>query len=55
MTAKIKKIKILHFASFTGNIGDNLNHSGLYKSLDKELGKKLHHTQGRNKGILLEE
>ena len=40
MTAKIKKIKILHFASFTGNIGDNLNHSGLYKSLDKELGKK---------------
>jgi polysaccharide pyruvyl transferase WcaK-like protein len=33
-----KKIKILHFASFTGNVGDNLNHLGFYKSLDNELG-----------------
>ena len=33
-----KKIKILHFASFTGNVGDNLNHLGFYKSLDNEFG-----------------
>ena len=31
-------MRILHFASFTGNIGDNLNHSGLYRSLEKEFG-----------------
>ena len=33
-------MRILHLASFTGNIGDNLNHSGLYRSLEKELGVK---------------
>mgnify|MGYP003706050239 CR=1 FL=1 len=29
--------KILHFASFIGNIGDNANHNGLYKTLFSKL------------------
>jgi len=33
----MKTKKILHFASFIGNIGDNANHYGLYKSLRKNL------------------
>ena len=28
----MKKYKILHMASFSGNIGDNANHTGFYKS-----------------------
>lgn len=31
------KKKILHFASFIGNIGDNANHNGLYKNLCNKL------------------
>lgn len=33
-------MRILHLASFNGNIGDNLNHSGLYRSIEKEFGVK---------------
>jgi len=29
--------KVLHFASFIGNIGDNANHNGLYKTLFSKL------------------
>ncbi len=36
----LNKIQILHLASFTGNIGDNLNHQGLYNSFDKEFGNE---------------
>lgn len=34
-------IKILHVASFTGNIGDNASHLGLYNILKKLLGENL--------------
>jgi len=33
----MNKKKILHFASFIGNIGDNANHNGLYKNLHSKL------------------
>ena len=33
----MNKKKILHFASFIGNIGDNANHNGLYKTLYNKL------------------
>tara|TARA_B100000989_G_C19449332_1_gene431017 strand:+ start:778 stop:924 length:147 start_codon:yes stop_codon:yes gene_type:complete len=28
-------MKVLHLASFSGNIGDNASHYGLYKILDE--------------------
>tara|TARA_Y100000768_G_scaffold368680_1_gene332870 strand:+ start:259 stop:1398 length:1140 start_codon:yes stop_codon:yes gene_type:complete len=35
----VKKYKILHLASFSGNIGDNANHTGFYKSFFKRFSK----------------
>ena len=32
-------MKILHIASFLGNIGDNFNHLGTRKLLESKLGK----------------
>ena len=32
-----KKLKLLHIASFTGNIGDNASHNGLYSLLENYL------------------
>jgi polysaccharide pyruvyl transferase WcaK-like protein len=37
----MKTIKILHVASFTGNIGDNASHLGLYNVLKTILGDRL--------------
>ncbi len=37
--------KILHVASFSGNVGDNANHNGLRNSLKKLTGKKLTYTE----------
>jgi len=34
----MKKLNILHVASFLGNIGDNANHTGFKKSLQRHLG-----------------
>lgn len=34
----MKRVRILHVASFTGNIGDNASHIGLYNILKKVLG-----------------
>lgn len=33
--------KVLHVASFNGNVGDNASHSGLYKTLKENTGWKL--------------
>lgn len=38
-------MKILHIASFNGNIGDNANHSGFYKSLKEFLAIDINVTQ----------
>ncbi|WP_139068478.1 polysaccharide pyruvyl transferase family protein [Clostridium beijerinckii] len=38
-------MKILHIASFNGNIGDNANHSGFYKSLKEFLITDINVTQ----------
>lgn len=35
----MKRVRILHVASFTGNIGDNASHIGLYNILKKVLGE----------------
>lgn len=37
----MRTIKILHVASFTGNIGDNASHLGLYNVLKTVLGDRL--------------
>lgn len=37
----MRTIKILHVASFTGNIGDNASHLGLYNVLKTVLGNRL--------------
>lgn len=34
----MKKNRLLHVASFNGNIGDNASHAGLYKTLRENLG-----------------
>lgn len=31
-------LKILHVASFSGNVGDNINHAGSYRMLERHLG-----------------
>ena len=38
-------MKVLHVASFTGNIGDNANHTGMRSRLEKALGKKPRYTE----------
>ena len=37
----MRTIKIFHVASFTGNIGDNASHLGLYNVLKTVLGDRL--------------
>lgn len=37
----MKRVRILHVASFTGNIGDNASHIGLYNILRKILGERI--------------
>lgn len=36
----MKKIKILHVASFNGNIGDNVSHNGFHLLMQKAVGEK---------------
>lgn len=38
-------MKVLHVASFTGNIGDNANHTGMRSRLESVLGVKPHYTE----------
>lgn len=38
-------MKVLHVASFTGNIGDNANHIGMRSKLESTLGVKLEYTE----------
>lgn len=40
----MNNLKILHVASFEGNIGDNANHSGMRSRLEQNLGRPLEFT-----------
>ncbi len=41
----MKKVQLLHVASFVGNIGDNANHNGTYSLLKSNLADELHFNQ----------
>lgn len=40
-----KKLKVLHLASFNGNIGDNANHNGFYHLFKKNITKNVEFDQ----------
>ena len=44
MNGKKKKLRVLHFASFAGNIGDLANHAGARRMLNENLGFTLEFT-----------
>ena len=37
----MNKIRVIHLASFLGNIGDNANHQGFYKKFQKEIPSEI--------------
>ncbi len=41
----MKKFRVLHVASFTGNIGDNANHTGFRSSLKKHIDRDIEYTE----------
>jgi hypothetical protein len=41
----VKLMKVLHVASFTGNIGDNANHKGMRSRLEAVVGKTVEYTE----------
>lgn len=41
---ELKRLKVLHVASFTGNIGDNANHTGFRLALETNLGTNIDYT-----------
>jgi polysaccharide pyruvyl transferase WcaK-like protein len=41
----MKNLKVLHVASFTGNIGDNANHTGFRSVLQKNLNANVEYTE----------
>src|SRR5699024_7456701 len=41
----MEEIKVLHIASFNGNIGDNANHNGLRKNLERYLNRNFNFTE----------
>lgn len=40
----MNKLKVLHVASFTGNIGDNANHTGFRANLEKHIKSEVEYT-----------
>jgi len=41
----MKPLRVLHVASFTGNIGDNANHLGLRRLLEANMGRAIDYTE----------
>ncbi|MFL0802360.1 MAG: polysaccharide pyruvyl transferase family protein [Agarilytica sp.] len=39
------KFRVLHVASFSGNIGDNANHTGFRESFDRHIGVEVEYTE----------
>jgi len=41
----VKTLRLLHLASFDGNIGDNANHAGFYNSIEQQTGYSFEYEQ----------
>src|SRR5262245_48888408 len=41
----MRRLRVLHLASFDGNVGDNANHDGARRELERNLGVELEYSE----------